>query len=54
LRALVATCDLDLVINLARRYSSLDELVGDQLAVTARLQSCKERRSRLARLASSS
>ena len=35
LRALVAACDLDLVINLARRDSSLDELVGDQLELTS-------------------
>jgi transcriptional regulator with XRE-family HTH domain len=34
LRALVAACDLDLVISLARRDSSLDELVGDQLELT--------------------
>ena len=35
LRALVAACDLDLVINLARRDSSLEELVRDQLELTA-------------------
>lgn len=35
LEALVAACDLDLVIHLARRDLSLDELVADQLALTA-------------------
>lgn len=34
LRALVAACDLDLVVHLARHDPSLDELVGDQLALT--------------------
>ena len=35
LRTLVAACDLDLVIHLARRDPSLDELVADQLELTA-------------------
>jgi len=34
LGALVAACDLDLVIHLAKRDPSLDELVADQLALT--------------------
>lgn len=42
LQALVAACDLDLVIQLAPRDASLNELVGDQLRLTAR-----ERLSRL-------
>jgi transcriptional regulator with XRE-family HTH domain len=35
LKALVAACDLDLVIHLARKDSSLEELVADQLELTA-------------------
>lgn len=35
LQALVAACDLDLVVHLARRDTSLDELVVDQLELTA-------------------
>jgi transcriptional regulator with XRE-family HTH domain len=35
LNALVAACDLDLVIHLARKDSSLEELVADQLELTA-------------------
>jgi transcriptional regulator with XRE-family HTH domain len=34
LKALVADCDLELVIHLTRRDPSLDELVADQLALT--------------------
>jgi transcriptional regulator with XRE-family HTH domain len=34
LKALVAACDLELVIHLAQRDTSLDELVADQLALT--------------------
>jgi transcriptional regulator with XRE-family HTH domain len=34
LKALVAACDLDLVIHLAQRDASLDGLVADQLALT--------------------
>lgn len=34
LSALVAACDLDLVVHLARKDDSLDELVADQLALT--------------------
>jgi hypothetical protein len=34
LKALVAACDLELVIYLARKDASLDELVSDQLALT--------------------
>jgi transcriptional regulator with XRE-family HTH domain len=34
LKALVAACDLDLVIHLAQKDPSLDELVVDQLALT--------------------
>jgi transcriptional regulator with XRE-family HTH domain len=36
LNALVAACDLDLVINLAQKDTGLDELVVDQLGLTAR------------------
>jgi transcriptional regulator with XRE-family HTH domain len=35
LEALVAACDLDLVVHLAQKDSSLSELVADQLALTA-------------------
>src|SRR5919197_3645180 len=35
LNALVAACDLDLVIHLARKDPSLGELVADQLELTA-------------------
>lgn len=35
LKALVAACDLDLVVHLARKDSSLEELVADQLELTA-------------------
>jgi transcriptional regulator with XRE-family HTH domain len=34
LKALVAACDLELVIHLAQKDPSLDELVADQLALT--------------------
>jgi transcriptional regulator with XRE-family HTH domain len=34
LKALVAACDLELVIHLAQKDTSLDELVADQLALT--------------------
>jgi transcriptional regulator with XRE-family HTH domain len=34
LKALVTACDLELVIHLAQRDPSLDELVADQLALT--------------------
>ncbi|HEU0303924.1 MAG TPA: hypothetical protein VFR32_05020 [Gaiellaceae bacterium] len=35
MNALVAACDLDLVVHLAERDPSLDEPVADQLALTA-------------------